>query len=166
MARDNDLFTARRHGLTLQLLMTLVTMLLNSLTLLGILELSGGVEVLRRFLRLILPWAAPFLFPFQLLIHRDLIGSGSHTMPWLLRLGQTVLALGLLLFWWWLGRQGMDFSGAGDWLRAGIFDPIVRSARGVALYEGVMLLQDVIFDMIPPREEAPPADLEIGEEDK
>ena len=117
MARDNDLFTARRHGLTLQLLMTLVTMLLNSLTLLGILELSGGVEVLRRFLRLILPWAAPFLFPFQLLI-------------------------------------------------AGIFDPIVRSARGVALYEGVMLLQDVIFDMIPPREEAPPADLEIGEEDK
>ena len=151
MTRDNDLFYSRRHGLTLQLLMTIVTMLLNSLALLGILELSDSVEFLRRFLRLVLPWAAPFLLPFQLLIHRDLIGSGSHDMPWLLRLGQTAAALGLLLFWWWLGRQGMDFSGAGDWLRAGIFDPIVRSARGICLYEGVMLLQDVVFDMIPPR---------------
>lgn len=163
MAKDNDLFRARRHGLTLQLLMTVVTMLLNSLALLGILELSDQVEFLRRFLRLILPWAAPFLLPFQLLIHRDLF-SGSHTMPWLLRLGQLAAGLALLLFWWWLGRQGMDFSGAGDWLRAGIFDPIVRSARGICLYEGVMLLQDLVFDMIPPRqqaaEEAAPAEPE------
>ena len=52
---------------------------------------------------------------------------------------------------------------------AGRVDSFLKQRTIVALlmlYEGVMLLQDVIFDMIPPREEAPPADLEIGEEDK
>ena len=55
MARDNDLFYSRRHGLTFQLLMTIVTMLLNSLALLGILELSDSVEFLRRYAMHVLP---------------------------------------------------------------------------------------------------------------
>lgn len=146
-AKDNRLFRARKAGLSLQLLLTLAAIALNSLELLGIADLGETGALARRLLRLALPWAAPALLPIQLLIHHNLT-NGSHNMPWLARIWQLLLGLALLGLWWWLGQVRLDLSGAEEWLLAGVYDPVLRSAPAIALYDGIQRLQNVLCDML------------------
>lgn len=144
--RDNDLFRARKTGLSLLVLAFLGAAVLNSLSLLGILA-GERTEGIRSLLTLALPWLGPALLLIQLPFHPRL-GSGSHNMPWAARAGELLLGLALLGLFWFLRRFGPDFSGAGDWLHEGVFAPLLLSAGSISLYEGIMLIQNCLCDLL------------------